>query len=162
MYFVPRHDVKGERQQRVAGKNRSRIIECFMHRRSSAAEAVIVHRRQIVMYQRIAMDELECCAGHECAGPIYVKQCRRLHNKERAQTLSSIQGPVTHGGDQARRPRRLAAQRRRAQEPVEQRLNVACSCGETIGKAGGIVFHCGIDSGYSRFRKVGSIVDRMG
>jgi hypothetical protein len=45
---------------------------------------------------------------------------------------------------------------------VEQRLNVACSCGETIGKAGGIVFHCGIDSGYSRFRKVGLIVDRMG
>ena len=73
MHFGARHDVKGERQQCVAGKNRSRIIECFMHRRSSAAEVVVVHRRQIVMHQRIAMDELKRGAGHKCAGSIYIE-----------------------------------------------------------------------------------------
>ena len=73
MYFGARHDVKGERQQRVAGKNRSRIIECFMHCRSSSAEVIVIHRRQIVMHQRIAMDELKGGAGHKGTGPIHVE-----------------------------------------------------------------------------------------
>ena len=55
------------------GKNRGRVIECFMHGGSSSAEVVVIHRRQIVMHQRIAVDELKRCAGHKCAGPVHIE-----------------------------------------------------------------------------------------
>jgi len=105
------------------------------------------------------MDELKCRASHKRAGTVHVKESCCLHHKERAQALSPIQRRVAHRSKQPRRPCRLVAQCRRTQEPIEQCFNVACSCGETVGKAGSIVFHRGIDSGYSRFRKVGSIAE---
>ena len=52
-------DSKRVRLQRVTGEDRDRIPEDDMGRRLSATQRVIVHRRQVVMDQRVRMDHLE-------------------------------------------------------------------------------------------------------
>ena len=48
-----------EGQQPIAGQNCGRLVELLVDRRQAAAQVVVVHRGQIVMDQRIAMDALE-------------------------------------------------------------------------------------------------------
>ena len=52
-------DLEGERQKRVAGEDGGRLIESDVKGRASAADGVIVHGRQIVMHERVAMDAFE-------------------------------------------------------------------------------------------------------
>ncbi|ESX68867.1 hypothetical protein X759_24445 [Mesorhizobium sp. LSHC420B00] len=54
-------DVEGKRQQGVAGKNGGRFIESPVHGRLATAHIVIVHGRQIVMDERIAVHAFERC-----------------------------------------------------------------------------------------------------
>ena len=56
----PAEHFKSQRQQRIAGKNRHRFTESFVTRRPSSAQIVIVQRRQIVMNQRVGVDQFEC------------------------------------------------------------------------------------------------------
>ena len=55
----PRRGFEGERQQAVAREDGGRLVEGPVHRRLAAPEIVIVHRRQIVMDQRIAVHAFE-------------------------------------------------------------------------------------------------------
>ena len=52
-------DVEGKRQQAVAGKDGGRLVEGLVHGRLAAAQIVVVHRRQVVMDERIAVDAFE-------------------------------------------------------------------------------------------------------
>ncbi len=54
-----RENLKSERQQSVAGKNRHRFAENLVTRRTAAAKIVVVECRQVVVNQRIRMDQLE-------------------------------------------------------------------------------------------------------
>ena len=54
---------EGERQQRVAGKDGGRLVEGDMQRGAAAADGVVVHRRQIVMHQGVAMHAFERASG---------------------------------------------------------------------------------------------------
>ena len=47
--------VEGEGQQPVTGEDRGRLVEFLVRGRTAAAEIVVVHGRQVVMHQRIAM-----------------------------------------------------------------------------------------------------------
>ena len=47
------------RQQSVAGQDRGRLVELPVHRRPAAAQIGIVHRRQIVMGQAVAVQHLD-------------------------------------------------------------------------------------------------------
>ena len=50
-----RQNLKCPRQQRIADQNRRRLAKNLMARRPTAPQIVIIHRRQIVMHQRISM-----------------------------------------------------------------------------------------------------------
>ena len=50
---------KARRQQRVADENGGRFIERLVDRRPPAAQIVIVHGRQVIMDQRIAVHEFQ-------------------------------------------------------------------------------------------------------
>ena len=65
MGLRPRQDVEGEGQQAVAGEDRGRLVERLVHGRPAAAQIVVVHRRQVVMHQRIAVHEFDRGAGHQ-------------------------------------------------------------------------------------------------
>ncbi len=49
-------DLEGKRQEGVAGKDRGRLAEGDMKGRAAAADGVVVHGRQVVMHQGVAMD----------------------------------------------------------------------------------------------------------
>ena len=51
--------LEGPREQCIAGENRCRFVEFDVARRQSAPQVVIVHRRQIIMDQRIAVHHLD-------------------------------------------------------------------------------------------------------
>ena len=54
-------DGKSQRLQAIAGQYRRCFIERSMRRRSAAAQIIVVHAWQIVMYQRIGVQKLNGC-----------------------------------------------------------------------------------------------------
>ena len=67
MGLGPAQHVEGEGEQTVAGQDRGRLVEFLVRGRPAAAQVVVVHRRQVVVHQRIAMHELDRGAGHQRA-----------------------------------------------------------------------------------------------
>ena len=67
MRFLARQNVEGEGEKAVAGEDRGRFVEFAMRGRLAAAQFVIVHGRQIVMDQRIAMHAFKRRARHQGA-----------------------------------------------------------------------------------------------
>ena len=53
------HNLEGESEQSIAGKDRRRLVEGDMHGGPSAAQRIVVHGWQIVMHERVAMDAFE-------------------------------------------------------------------------------------------------------
>ncbi len=71
-------------QQGVAGEDRGRLVEGVVNGRLSAAQVVIVHRRQVVMDQRIAVYAFQRGASPHRGVQRAAQHQRRFDNKERA------------------------------------------------------------------------------
>ena len=61
---TPRARVGGEhlereRLQRVAGEDRRRFVELPVSRRAAAPQIVVVHRRQVVVHERVGVNQLD-------------------------------------------------------------------------------------------------------
>ena len=130
MHVSARHGVEGEREQRVAGQDRGRLVEGLVHRRPPAPQIVVVHGRQVVVHQRITMDEFERAAGVQRAGAADAEQRRALHHQKRPQAFAAAERAMPHGGEQALRPGDLAGQRRAVEQPLEQALGLARDGGQ--------------------------------
>ena len=96
-------NVEGESEQRVAGEDRGRIVIGLVRGRPAAPQIVVVHRRQIVMHQRIAMDAFERGAGHQRVLARHAEQGRALHHQKRPQPLAAAERGIAHRVEQARR-----------------------------------------------------------
>ncbi len=103
MGFLARENVEGKGEQRVAGEDRGRIVIGTMQRRTAATQIVVVHRRQVVMDQRIAMHAFERGAGHQPALTRHVEQGRALHDQKRTQPLAAAEARIAHRVQQALR-----------------------------------------------------------
>ena len=55
--------------QPVAGENRDAVAVHDVQRRTSAAQRVVVHRRQVVVDQRVGVDQLDGARGGQGADP---------------------------------------------------------------------------------------------
>ena len=108
MHLGARHNIEGKSQQRVAGENCGGFVESFVNGRAAAPQVVVVHRRQIVMHQRVAVQALERGAGQQSAGTRRAEQRPGLHQQKWAQSFAAAQYGMAHGGEQTLRPRRLA------------------------------------------------------
>ena len=53
-------DLEGERLQRISSQYGGGLAKLPVHRGLAASQIVLVHRRQIVMYQRKCMNALDC------------------------------------------------------------------------------------------------------
>ena len=122
MGFRPRQKIEREGEQAVAGEDGGRFVELLVRGRPAAPQIVIVHRRQVVMHQRVAMHAFERRAGHQRARARHVEQGGRLDDQKRAKALAATEAHVAHRVEQPARARAFAVDRRRAEEPVEQRL----------------------------------------
>jgi hypothetical protein len=58
-----RQGLKGQREQRIPGQNGQGISEDFMASRPTAAQIVVIHRREVVMDQGIGMDHFHGAGG---------------------------------------------------------------------------------------------------
>lgn len=54
---------KRQRLQRIASEDRGGLVEGDMHGRLAAAQRVVVHRRQVVVDQRVGMDQFDRDCG---------------------------------------------------------------------------------------------------
>ena len=105
------HDVERQRKKCVADEDCRCLVEGFVYRRSPAPQIVIVHCRQIVVNQRIAMHELERGAGCQCARTCGSEHSGSLDKQERSQAFAAIQRRVAHGGDKPRRAENFPVER---------------------------------------------------
>ena len=89
-------DLEGEGEQRVAGKDGGRLVEGDMQGRAAAADGVVVHRRQIVMHQRVAMHAFERASGGQGVVRRHAKHSRRFDEKKRPQPLAAAERCIAH------------------------------------------------------------------
>lgn len=117
-----RQDVKGERQQAVAGQNGRRLVERLVCGRPSPAQVVVVHGWQVVMQERIAVDALQGSAGHQSALTGNPEQARAFDHEKGAEPFAAAKAAVAHGFQQTRRSRQLPWERIGAEETIEKGL----------------------------------------
>ena len=84
-------DVEGNRQQRVAGEDRGGVVIGFVQGRAAAAQVGIVHRRQIVMDQRVAVDAFQRGADQQRGFARDAEHRGALDRQERPQPLAAAE-----------------------------------------------------------------------
>ena len=101
-------------QQPVAGEHCGRVIELLMAGRAAAAQIAVVHRRQIVVHERIGMHHFDRRRDLQGAAPCHSEEAAAGEHEKRAQALAGCQCGVAHRLINSR----LQA-RRYHQEPLE-------------------------------------------
>ena len=96
MGALVRDHFEGERVEAVAGQDRGRLVEFPVHRRLAATHVVIVHRRQVVMDQRIDMDAFQRERGAGDAGAVDAEELRGGGDEQRAQPLAAADRGMAH------------------------------------------------------------------
>src|SRR4029077_947305 len=123
-------DLERQRLQRVSGENRCRLVEGAVGGRASASQVVVVHRRQIVVNQRIGMDAFDRRARTPRTVVRSPKRPRRLHGQEGSQPLTAAKRRIAHGLDEALGTRRLAGPRFEAKQDFELALGPSLTFSE--------------------------------
>ena len=77
-----RHRLEGEREQGIADQDRCRLVEGDMAGRLAAAKVVVVHRRQVVMDERIGVHHLDGGGGVDGPATRHIEEvCAREHQE---------------------------------------------------------------------------------
>ena len=124
MGLGPGENVEGEGEQRVAREYGGCFVECLVCCRTTSSQVVVVHRRQIVMRQRVAMHAFQRRPRHQRMRMRYTEQRGALNHEKGPQTLAAAEARMAHGVDQPRGAHPLAFNRRRRQQAIEQGLRI--------------------------------------
>ena len=92
-----RQHLEGEREQRVAGQNRHGVAEDFVAGGVAAAQIVVIERGQIVVNQRIGVDQLERAGRGFDADRRIRHSFGGGHAQDRADALAAREQAVAHG-----------------------------------------------------------------
>ena len=103
MGFRPRQDIEGESEQPVAGQDRGRLVEFPVRGGLAAPQFVIVHGRQVVMHQRVAVHAFQRGARHQGVVPRHFEQAREFHDQEWPEPLTAAEARIAHGLEEPRR-----------------------------------------------------------
>ena len=130
-------ELEGQRQQRIAGQDRRGLIKSAMERRLAAPEFIVIHRGQVVMDERIAVDEFERAARALRLGLVAVEERSRCADEIGPDALAAAERRITHGVEEPILIMRVEpslgrGERRRLadQEPVESGLGTLGSLGK--------------------------------
>ena len=88
MHLVRAENFEGEGQERVAGQDGGRLVVGRVEGRPAAAQIVIIHGRQIVMDQRIAMHAFKGRSDRQSTGAGDIEEARAFDHQKRAQALA--------------------------------------------------------------------------
>ena len=113
-------------QQSVTGQNGRRLVEGDMAGGLAAAQVVVVHRRQIVVHQGVAMDAFKSGARAQGACLGHVEQARTLHDEKRPQPFALRQRRIAHSFHDA--PGRAVER----QQLIQQRIDGLCGLFERV------------------------------
>ena len=122
-------DLERERVQRVAGQDRGRLVERLVNGRLAAAQIVIVHRRQVVVDQRIDVDRLQRDGGAAAALAVDTEQVGGGDQQDRPQPLAAADRGVTHRAIQV-----AAGVVRNDQQSIEASVDIGCHRGHRAGQ----------------------------
>jgi len=114
--FVGEH-IEGIGQQTIAREDRHCIVEHAMQRGPPTSEIVIVHGRQIIMGERIAMQHLDSACDAHRSLRIPIAQGGALKNQHGPKPFAAAKNRIAHRLHEARRAGKLA----RADSIIEQR-----------------------------------------
>ena len=92
--------LEGERQQGVAGEDGQRLAEDLMAGGPPATQIVVVHRRQIVVHERIGVNHLDGAGRRHGRLHVAAACLRGQQRQHRSQAFSRRQQAVAHGLDQ--------------------------------------------------------------
>ena len=106
-------------QEAVPRQNRRRLVKRLVTRRPPAPQVVVVHRRQVVVDQRIGMNHLESTGRAHRRPGIAATGFGRHQAKHRPQPLSTPQHAVTHRRCQPGRRGRPATGINLRQTPIQ-------------------------------------------
>ncbi len=90
-------DLECQRLQRVAGQDGGGLVEGPVAGRPAAPQVVVVHGRQIVVDQRVGVDDLD--RGRHVVEFRFLEAkrvARRIH-QQRAHALAAVEGGIAHG-----------------------------------------------------------------
>jgi len=91
------------RLQRIAGEDGGGFVEGDVHGGLAAAQVVVVHRRQVVVHQRIGVDQFHRDGGRMQRGFVRLQQRAAGIDEQGTHALAASQDGVAHGGMQALR-----------------------------------------------------------
>ena len=131
-------DLKRQRLQCVAGENCRCFAEGAMGRRAPAPQVVVVHRREIVVNQRVRVNAFDRRAGAAGALVLASERPRRFNGEEGPEPFAAAERRIAHRFDKALRPSRLAKSRFGLEQNVELPLDCGPGFGE-LGRKGGVV-----------------------
>ena len=134
--LVAGDDVEGQRQQAVAGEDRGGVVGLLVQGRAAAAQVAVVHRRQVVMDQRIAVDAFERGADQQRGLARHAEHGRALDHQERPQPLAAAEARIAHRLHQPLRPGDLVGQQRIGQQSCQQRFGILRGLVQALGKIG--------------------------
>ena len=108
----PREHAEGLRQQAIAGKNREAVAIDDVSRRTASPQRVVVHRRQVVVHERVRVDHLDRARRRQCQGARRIRRDRdavrhgvsRGECQTRPQALAGSEERVVDGRGDDRRP----------------------------------------------------------
>ena len=94
--------LEGQRQQRIAREDGGRLAELDVTGRLAAAKIVVVHGRQVVMDQGIAVHQLDRRADAQGAALGHAEHAGGGQYEKRPKALAPVQGGIAHGRENPR------------------------------------------------------------
>ncbi len=95
-FFIGQY-FKGQIVKAVTGQNRRRLIKSLVDRRLTPAHVIIIHRRKIVMHQRVNMDAFDSQPDTKQRILGDVEQLARRLHQQGTQSLAAAYGRMAHG-----------------------------------------------------------------
>src|SRR5882672_8004278 len=127
--LVARENLEREDLQGVAYQNGGRLIEGAVTGRTAAPEVVVIHGREVIVDQRIRMDQLDGGSGPVQSGEVDAEYGAGRVDQYRPQAFARPEHAVAQRIVQARRFRR-----RRGQPAIENPLDARLAGGGVGGK----------------------------
>ena len=119
-------DVERIGQQGITCEDRSGFIKGPVYGRHAATQVVVVHGRQVVMDERVAMDAFERGGDTHDAFAFHAKKGGAFDDEEWPQALSAVEDGMAHGRQEALRPFDLAVARPVVEKIAKDGFNGVC------------------------------------
>ncbi len=122
-------DFEGQCQQGIAGQDRGGLVKGLMNGRTSAPQIVIIHRRQVVMDERVTMHAFKRYRRVQRRFICDAAKSGTFQNEERPEPFAAAHRRIAHRFHQ---PFRNVLRARRLRQPIiEPLLDLGCAAPKT-------------------------------